>query len=87
VINVLAFYGVVIRGAGGPGTASEATHAIRQASRPSCCKPLHHGHNLFQSLDDQIQVFAEVDLLLTALDQAVAELSPPASANGPTTQP
>jgi uncharacterized protein (TIGR00725 family) len=47
VINVLASDGVVIHRAGGPGTASEAAHAIRQASRSSCFKPLHHGHNLF----------------------------------------
>lgn len=42
---------------------------------------------VFQSLDGHVQVLAEVDLLLTALDQAVAELSPPASAIDPTTQP
>jgi hypothetical protein len=42
-----------------------------QASRSSCCKPLHYGHNFVQSLDEQVQVFAEVDLLLTALHPAV----------------
>ena len=78
---------VVICGAGGPGTASEAAHAIKAGKPLFLLQTPAPSTQFFQSLDAHVRVFAEVDLLLIALDQAVAELSPPASANDPTTQP
>ena len=87
VINVLASDAVVICGAGGPGTASEAAHALKAGKPLFLLRTPAPWIQFFQSLDGHVQVFAEVDLLLTALDQADAELSPPASAIDPTTQP
>jgi uncharacterized protein (TIGR00725 family) len=87
VINVLASDVVVICGPGGPGTASEAAHAIKAGKPLFLLETPAPWPEFFQSLDAHVRVFAEVDLLLTALDQAVAELSSPASANDPATQP
>jgi hypothetical protein len=87
VINVLASDVVVVCGPGGSGTASEAAHAIK-AGKPLFLleTPLHHGQS-FPEPGRARSGVCWVDLLLTALDQAVAELSPPASANDPATQP
>ena len=87
MINVASSDVVVICGAGGPGTASEAAHAIKAGKPLFLLQTPAPSTQFFQSLYAHVRVFAEVDLLLIALDQAVAELSPPASANDPATQP
>jgi predicted Rossmann-fold nucleotide-binding protein len=78
---------VVICGAGGPGTASEAAHALKAGKPLFLLQTPAAWTQFFQSLDGHVQVFAEVDLLLSALDQAVASLSPPATSMHPGRQP
>ena len=87
VINVLSSDVVVICGAGGPGTASEAAHALKAGKPLFLLQTPAAWTQFFQSLDGHVQVFAEVDLLLSALDQAVASLSPPATSMHPGRQP
>jgi uncharacterized protein (TIGR00725 family) len=71
VINVLASDVVVICGPGGPGTASEAAHAIKAGKPLFLLETPAPWPEFFQSLDAHVRVFAEVDLLLTALDKTV----------------
>jgi uncharacterized protein (TIGR00725 family) len=87
VINVLSSDVVVISGADRPVTASEAAHALKAGKPLFLLQTPAVWTHFFQSLDGHVQVFAEVDLLLSALDQAVVSLSPPATSMHPGRQP
>ena len=68
VINVLAADAVVVCGSGGPGTASEACHAIKVGKPLVLLQPPELWASFLRSLDPQLQVCGDLPSLLAALE-------------------
>ena len=60
LINVLAADAVVVCGSGGPGTASEACHAIKAGKPLLLLQPSELWAKFLRSLDPQAQVYSDV---------------------------
>ena len=68
LINVIAADAVVICGGGGPGTASEACHAIKAGKPLFLLQAPDLWASFFSSLDPHLQVCSGLAPLLAALD-------------------
>ena len=77
LINVLAADAVVVCGSGGPGTASEACHAIKAGKPLLLLQPTELWASFLRSLDPQVQVCSDVPSLVAALELLFERTSDP----------
>lgn len=68
LINVLAADAVVVCGGGGPGTASEACHAIKAGKPLFLLQAPELWADFLRSLDQRVQVCSDIEPLLKALE-------------------